>query len=836
MQKIFISLLIVLSGFSAYSQQDTTIILKDSLDYIPTLSGDELDNGGQEQEVSGLLNSSQDIFTNIASFNFGAARFRVRGYEGADQLVMMNGVKMNDPELGFAIWANWGGLNDMTRYPETRSGISANPYEFGTIGGYSNINIQASSKRKGTRISQSLTNRAYRHRTIITHNTGKNSKGWSIASSISGRWAEEGYVTGTSYSNFAYFFAVEKEISKGHRMGLTFFGSPSVRGRNGITTQEVLDLTGDNFYNPYWGWQEGEKRNSRIRNSHKPLFFLWDEYKLNEKTTIFANIYGQTGKYSQTRLDWYVGADPRPDYYRNLPSYIGTRFEPEISVEEATNLWRYDESYSQINWDRMYEANYKNLHTVENANGGTETVTGNRSQYILAEGHSDPRMLGINARVSNNFSDNIIISGGVNAFKYKSLNYNMINDLLGGDYWLDVDKFALSDFSGEGVDQNDLDNINRTVKEGDKFGYDYEIHKSVIDLFAQVEYSKPKFDIYLGVNFNNTKFWRDGKMKKGLFPENSFGESEKKSFANGGAKLGLLYKLTGRHFISVDAQYMGRAPGTRNSFLSARTRNEIVKNLESEQITSGQISYIIRYPNLKMRLTGYHTTIKNQVWSRSFYHEDLHSFVNYTMSGVDNQYQGIELGIEGNLTSTVSATGALAIGEYIYTSRPTATISRDNSSELIAEDRTIYLENYYVGGKPQQAANVGIRYRAPKFWWAGINYNVFGDTWLSPNPDRRTEEAANSFIDSDAQRGSVLDQTKLDNGSSVNLSLGKSWRFQRKYYLLLVLNINNALDNTDYITGGYEQLRYDTNDIDKFANKYGYMYGRSYYAMVRFSF
>ena len=41
-----------------------------------TLSQDELDAGAQGQDVSGLLQSSRDVFTSVAAYNFGSARFR----------------------------------------------------------------------------------------------------------------------------------------------------------------------------------------------------------------------------------------------------------------------------------------------------------------------------------------------------------------------------------------------------------------------------------------------------------------------------------------------------------------------------------------------------------------------------------------------------------------------------------------------------------------------------------------------------------------------------------------------------------------------------------------
>ena len=39
-----------------------------------------------------------------------------------------------------------------------------------------------------------------------------------------------------------------------------------------------------------------------------------------------------------------------------------------------------------------------------------------------------------------------------------------MNDLLGGDYWVDIDQFALRDFDDPNLAQNDLQNINNIIK------------------------------------------------------------------------------------------------------------------------------------------------------------------------------------------------------------------------------------------------------------------------------------------------------------------------------------------------------------------------------------
>jgi hypothetical protein len=114
--------------------------------------------------------------------------------------------------------------------------------------------------------------------------------------------------------------------------------------------------------------------------------------------------------------------------------------------------------------------------------------------------------------------------------------------------------------------------------------------------------------------------------------------------------------------------------------------------------------------------------------------------------------------------------------------------------------------------------------------------NYFGNIYLDPNPDRRTAEALNNLVTEDPQWNELLEQTKLDDGYTVDLFFTKSWQLMHKYRIGLNLSVNNLLDNQDLITGGYEQLRYDAREIDKFPPKLSYMYGRTFYAMVTLSF
>ena len=118
----------------------------------------------------------------------------------------------------------------------------------------------------------------------------------------------------------------------------------------------------------------------------------------------------------------------------------------------------------------------------------------------------------------------------------------------------------------------------------------------------------------------------------------------------------------------------------RNAYVSPRTRDKLVPNLKSTEIISGDLNYNVRLPFLKARLTGFYTQINNQTWARSFYHDEYRTFVNYMMTNVDQLFMGIELGFENIFTVHQQE---LTIGDYLYQSRPMATITRDNSQKLL---------------------------------------------------------------------------------------------------------------------------------------------------------
>ncbi len=826
--------LLCLLGTPAVAQSDTLADTITTVARLPvvTLSATELEGDQESQDISGLLQASRDIFVSTAGYTLSSARFRIRGYDSENTMVLINGVTVNDPESGRAYWSSWGGLNDVTRYQEVRTGISASQQTFGGIGGSTNVETRASGFRKGSQLTYSIGNRSYRNRLMFTSNTGMMKNGWAFTFSGSRRWAEEGYVEGTFYDAWAYFLSAEKKLNPRHTLVLTAFGSPSKQGRPGVATQETYDLAGSNYYNPYWGYQEGEKRNSRVSTNHQPMIILGHHWDFSARTKIHQSVAYGFGRSGFSALEWYDAADPRPDYYRNLPSY----YIPEDPAMAAAYEARWaDEANRQIDWERFYFANRKNLYTVQNADGiNGNSISGNRAKYILEDRRTDKSQLMYNLNLRHALKDNVFIAAGANVSSYRGRNYKVVDDLLGADFWVDVDKYAERDFLDPVQANSDLRIPNHVIYEGDVFGYDYTTNIDQADVFGLVEFRTARLDGFVGINLAGSRFWRTGHMQNGKFPESSYGDSEKHEFLTYGAKAGLQYKVTGRHFITSNAMWTTRPPFFRDAFVSIRTRDQVVENLQSETVFGGDLSYVYRGTGLKIRLTGYYAEFRDQNWSRSFYHEDLNTFVNYIMIGLDEVHTGMEFGMEATLTPAITATLVAAHGDYVYSSRPDVFIAADNDPSVLLESRKVYLKNYKVGGMPESAISAGLKYNSRKFWFAGITLNYFDNIYLSPNPDRRTIDALDGLVQDDPQWGELLSQEKLDPGMTLDFFGGKSWRI-KGHYINLTANVSNILNETSFAIGGFEQYRYDSRDIDRIPPKYYYLYGRSYFINVRYT-
>ena len=119
-----------------------------------------------------VLFGQNDVFNNIAGYNFSSVRYRVRGYSSESQDVYLAGVKMNDAITGYSPFSLWSGLNEATRTKYTVNGAEISDYGIGGYNGLTNIPVNALSVRKGWRGSVLTNSQLYRLRLMMTYASG----------------------------------------------------------------------------------------------------------------------------------------------------------------------------------------------------------------------------------------------------------------------------------------------------------------------------------------------------------------------------------------------------------------------------------------------------------------------------------------------------------------------------------------------------------------------------------------------------------------------------------------------------------------------------------------
>ena len=819
-----------------------------------TLSDDELDNDATASDnITGLLSSSLDVFQRTAAFEFSQSFFRLRGLDSENGSVLINGISMNKLYSGRPQWSNWGGLNDVMRNQELTSGLSPSSYNFGGVLGTTNINVRASKARSGGRITYSSSNRSYTNRLMATYASGLLKNNWAYVISLGRRWGNEGYQDATIYDANSFFLSVEKKLNEKHSLNFTGIYSPNRRGKSSPNTQEVYDLK-DIKYNEYWGWQDGKKRNSRIKEVEEPLFMLNHYWDVSSKTTLNTNIAYQFGKLGNSRLDNNGtdlvngfpeggGANPSPTYYQKLPSYFERNFPDDL--EFAYTALKDFQNNGQIDWNALYLAN------ISNARAGGNAI------YALYEDRVDDSQLTFNTILNAELNDNTVFNASVNFQRLKSENFAHVLDLFGAETYLDIDQFATD------IDevQNDLQNPNRLVGEGDKFKYNYNLFANVLTAYAQAQFTYNKFDYYVSGSVSQTQYQREGLYQNGAFPDTSLGKGETLNFTGFGAKAGITYKLSGKHLLVANGGYLSKAPSLRNTYSNSRENHNIVPNITEEKILSTDVSYIFRSPIIKAKLTGYYTKIEDANEISFFFADgiggDNVAFVQEILQGVDKQHMGAELGIEAQVTPTIKLKGVASLGQYTYANNPNLYLTTEADEESVEagfvngfkDFGQSKLKDYKIAAGPHRAYSVGVEYRDPEFWWFGATANFFTNTYIDISPLTRssnftTDFDGNVFNDYDEVLArELLKQERFDDYMVVNLVGGKSWKIGSKY-ISLFASVNNLLDKA-FKTGGFEQgrnanfreLRNDKAlETPVFGSKYWYGRGATYFLNVNYRF
>ena len=758
------------------------------------------------------INSNNNIYLSQMGWAWSGIWFRYRALDNAYNDVYMNGVQVNNPENGRFTYSTIGGINDAVRNKEDVSAFEANNFAFNGIGGSSNYNLRAGQMPSGHKVTLSGANRNYTLRGMYSFGTGLGKEGWAFFGTVGYRWANmrTSPVKGNFYNSFSYFLSAQKVINEKHSLNIATWGNPTERATSGPTTDEAAWLANDYLYNPNWGYQNGKKRSSRVVNSFEPSLLLTWDYNINEKMKLATSVFFKYGMNKSNSL-YYNGTNPRPDYWKRFPSYnYNVWGDWNSENNDADAFWAsyenwQDESYRQINFDELYFANMQ-LNKI-----GADAI------YWIEARHNDHMMTNLSSSYDWNIKKGVKWSTGIQLLSNRGSHYKTMEDLLGGKYFHNTNRYLVGDFQETAAEaMYDVNHGYQRIIEGDRFGYDYNIWNQDIKLWTSFSMDKDILHNFVTAKIGGRRMWREGFMRNGLFQDNSYGKSGKAHFLDGGLKIGSIINLGKGHAISAGVGYEVKAPGAYVAFMCPEMNNDYVQDLRNEKIVSAELGYAISNRWLRLNLSGYYYYSQDGNEWQQFFNDDSHSFTYNSLSGIKKEHYGVELGLRMLLTSSLDIVALGTYSEAQYISNTDVYWMNSNTTKM---NRDIcYNDGMRVGGTPLAAVSLGVNYRF-KRWYLNLTGNYYDRMYLYYSPNMRYESTLKIAGRYDAETGEydIPEQAKGKGGFMLDASIGR--QFQVAHHPLSVnLQLCNLTNRRNITTGGYEQSRSNYSVVERIEN------------------
>lgn len=745
------------------------------------------------------INSATNVYSSQIGWAWTGVWFKYRALDNPYNDIYMNGVQVNNPENGRFSYSTIGGMNDATRNKEDVGAFEANNFSFSGMGGSSNYNFRAGSMPAGHKVTLSAANRNYTLRGMYSYGTGLSKEGWAFFGTVGYRWADmhTAAIKGTFYNSLAYFLAAQKVINEKHSLNLATWGSPTERATAGASTDEAYWLANDYQYNPYWGFQNGKKRASRIVTDFEPsVLFTWD-FDINEQMKLTTSAFLKIANYKSTKLN-YSGTNPHPDYWKRFPSYnydvwgrSGDYNYDNAAFWGSYDNWK-DERYRQINFDELYFANTQ-LNKV-----GADAI------YWIEARHNNHLMTNLSSTYEWNIKKGAKWSVGVQLLSNRGSHFKTVDDLLGGKFFHNTNTYLVGDYQETSTEaMYDANHGYQKLIEGDRYAYDYDLWNQDVKLWTCFSMDRDIMHSFVAGKIGGRRMWREGFMRNGLFLDNSYGRSGTAYFLDGGMKMGSSVNLGRGHAVTAGLSYELRAPGASVAFMCPEMNNDYVQNLENEKVLSADLGYAISNRWFRLNLNAYYYYIHDGNEWQQFYNDDSNSFSYNSLTGVKKEYYGVELGLRFKLTSSLDliALGTYSEAKYIDDTN----VNWMSSTTGVLTPEICHNKGMRASGTPLAAGSLGLNYRF-KRWYLGLTGNYYDRIYLSYSTNMRYEQNmrnANRYHDG---QFIVPEQAKGNGGFMLDASIGRQF-FLFHNPLSINLQLCNLTNRRNITTGGYEQSR-----------------------------
>jgi outer membrane receptor for Fe3+-dicitrate len=611
------------------------------------------------QDYPEILKMTPGIYATKEGGGSGDDRLSLRGFQQENVSLLLNGVPVSSMENGLVYWSNWTGLTDATEAIQVQRGLGASRVAMNSVGGTINIITKSTSAEAGGALRYSISDYG-NSKTTLSFSTGKMKNGTSLTF-LGSHTVGPGYVDATYVNGWAYFLSVSKEFGKKHRLVLTAMGAPEKHGqRNYGMSQADYDKFGVK-YNKNWGEYKGEILSLSENFYHKPQINLNHYWNITPKAFLATSAYVSFGKGGGKYTEVFNYGKPTWDYRKN----------------------------NQIDFDAVFLTNSTNTDSTTLADG---SVVKGYSKNLITNYKANHYWVGLLSSLTLDLNDHLKITTGIHLRNFKSHLYEEIDNLMGGNFWVEQYAWSLAGVSGR----------DQVKKPGDVINVDNYSMISYGNVFGQAEYKIGKLTTFVASTLSGTHYRREDPYN---YPENPL--SEPVSKAGFDVKGGAGYKVGKYGNVYGNVGFYSREPYYK--FVYVNFSNTVAKDLVNEKITSAEAGYTYESGKITSRLNLYYTLWKDKsLLSRENIQLADSTLTRSLVRGLNALHQGIEAEVSYKILKNLTLAATLSLGDWKWQNDVSASIYNDN--QVLVDSMMVYTKGLYVGDAPQTQLGLSAEY------------------------------------------------------------------------------------------------------------------------------
>lgn len=771
------------------------------------------------QEFMELLKTTPGVYTIRQGGGFGDAETRMRGFKSENVAMMVNGIPINDMEWGGVYQSNWAGLSDVASNIQTQRGLGATIVSTPSVGGTINITTRTIDVEKGGSVWYGMGNDAM-NMFGLKVSTGLMKNGWAMTLLGSRKWGD-GYVQGTPFNSYNYFFNLSKRINDKHQVSVTAFGAPQTHfqrskydGLNILAWQSVKNyMDGESMYryNPTFGYdRHGKMLSTNYNVYHKPQISLNHIWQINETSSLSSALY------------------------MSIASGYGLRGETHSAYSGA--WYGADSSTGDLNMRFRNPDGTFDYAAIQDINAAST----DGSQMVISRSVNNHEWYGLVSSYKKEFNqrngNRLNLTAGLDLRYYIGHHKNTIDNLMDGAYYIDpyrsnkVMTTALNAASGTPEFKY------KKLGVGDVVYRNYNGYTAQEGVYAQGEYTMldKRLNIVVSGALNNNTYWR----REFFYADKDHEKSATKNFIGGTIKGGVNYNFDRHNNAFFNLGYISRAPFfSRGVFLNSTNSNVVNPNAKNEKVYSFEAGYGYHSRQLAVTVNAYYTKWIDKTTSKMV---DLTDGTrgSFSMEGVDARHMGIELNATYIPATWVEIEGMLSIGDWEWASNPTGYFFGEGGLPIAALDgtpatssadhmhATLEQKGVKVGGSAQTTASLGVNFKPFKGFRIGGDWTVAARNYSDLNITADQIPSTNN--------GVLKAGTPWEMPWGQMLDLNASYTFDIAGLKATVFGNVNNLFNYNYITQSYTPV----GKVGTWENAYQAFYslGRTWSIRMRVNF